>query len=178
MLTHIKMAGDFFLVVTPSRLTSSGSLACGDGHSVLHEHLGHVQIRADFERDVKQKLTVVGRTRRHVEHSFDAVDLLLDRDSHDVGNRLGVGAWIGRRHLNHGRRDLGILSNGQPDEGHAADDDNDHRKYGGEDRPVDEEMRQHVYGDPFRELMRCGSGIELNAKRCRSGRARESASTG
>ena len=77
-------------------------LGLGDGDAVLHEHLGHVEVRAQLERDVEVHLPVVRALRRHVEHPLDAVDFLLDGRGHGVGHGLGVGAGIGRRDL-HGR---------------------------------------------------------------------------
>ena len=45
-LTHSRMLGDFFLVVTPCRLHLLGQLGLGDRDAVLHQHLGHVEVGA------------------------------------------------------------------------------------------------------------------------------------
>ena len=93
-LTIIRMLGDFFLTVTPRRLTRSGRTGSASDDAVLHQHLGHVQVGAELEGDGQRVGAVVGALRRHVHHALDAVDLLLDRRGHGVGHDLGVGAGI------------------------------------------------------------------------------------
>ena len=65
-----------------------------DRHPVLHLHLSDIQIRAELERHGQHHGAVVRALARHVDHAFDAVDLLLDRRGHRLGDRLGVGAGI------------------------------------------------------------------------------------
>mgnify|MGYP003694771275 CR=1 FL=1 len=82
-------------------------------HAVLREHVVHVQVRPDLERDLERQRPVVGVGRLHVDAFFDAVDLLLERRRDrrlDVG---GAGADEGRRDLDHRRHDLGILRDRQ-----------------------------------------------------------------
>ena len=100
------MLGDFFLTVTPRRLTRSGRIGSASDYAVLHQHLGHVQVDAGLERDGQRVGAVVGALRRHVHHVLDAVDLLLDRRGDGVGDDLGVGAGIDGRDLDRRRRDL------------------------------------------------------------------------
>ena len=101
-----------------------------------------------------REAAVGGRVRRHVEHVLDAVDLLLDRSDHGGGDDLGAGAGILALHVDDRRRDLGILRDRQAEERHAAENDEHDRDDRGEDRPVDEEVR-----DPHRPpqlLLACG----------------------
>ena len=124
-------------------LDQVGQDRLGQRHAVLHQHLGDVQVGAGLERDGQRVVAVVGALRGHVHHALDAVDLLLDGGGHGVGDDLGVGAGVGRRHLDGRRRDLRVLRDRQREQGDAAaqrDDDGQHR---GEDRPVDEEAREH-----------------------------------
>src|SRR5206468_615676 len=107
------------------------------GDAVLHEHLGHVQVRAELEGDVDVDLAVVGALGGHVEHVLDAVDLLLDGGGDGVGGDLGAGARVEGGDLDGGRGDLRVLRDRQPQERDAADDHEDDRQDRGEDRPVD-----------------------------------------
>ena len=124
----------------------------GQGHAVLHHDQGRVQIDADVEGDRQRVGAVVAHLRRHVEHARHAVDLLLDRRRHGVGHHLGAGPGIADRHRHAGRRDPRILRDRQVTQRDAAgqrDDDGQHR---GEDRPIDEELRDHgrdLYGFVF-----------------------------
>ena len=93
----------FLRVVTPVCLITSGSVRQGQADAVLHQHLGHVQVDAVLERDGQVVRAVVGALRRHVQHVLDAVDLLLDRRGHGLGDDLGAGAGIVAVDL-HGRR--------------------------------------------------------------------------
>ena len=117
-----------------------GELGLGDLDPVLHQHLGHVQVGAQLERDVEEHLAVVGAARRHVDHVLDAVDLLFDRRGDGVGHDLGVGAGVVGRDRDGGRRHLRVLGDRQLRQGHGADDDDDDRQHGREDRPIDEEV--------------------------------------
>ena len=116
--------------------------------AVLHLHLGDIEIGADIERHADREAPVAVGVRRHVEHVLDAVDLLLDRRHHGRGDHLGVGAGILARHVDDRRRDLGILRDRQAREGDRAEDHDHDRDDGGEDRPVDEEMRNPHVGAP------------------------------
>ena len=107
-------------------------------HAVLHQHLGHVQVDAQPERDRERVIAVVGALRRHVEHAFHAVDLLLDGGRHRVGHQLGVGAGIGGRHLHRGRRNFRVLGDRKHQDGDQAGQGNDDRQHRSEDRSIDE----------------------------------------
>ena len=117
-----------------------------DGNAVLHQHLRHVEVRAHLEGDVQVHLAVVGAFRRHVEHPLDAVDFQFDRRGHGLGHGLGVGAGIDGGHLDHGRRDLRVLGDRQLEEGDPAENHDDDGEHRGEDRPIDEEIREHGKG--------------------------------
>src|SRR6516225_394435 len=73
-------------------------------HAVLGQHLRDVEVSADLERDGNREVAVPGRLTAHVEHVFDAVDLLFERRRDGAGDGLGRCTGIERRHL-HGRRD-------------------------------------------------------------------------
>src|SRR5262249_48147272 len=77
------------------------------------------------------------------EHVLDAVHLLLDGRGDGVGDHLGVGPRVDGGHLDGRRRDLGILRDRQLRQGDNADDDEDNRQHRGEDRPVNEKVRDH-----------------------------------
>jgi len=93
----------------------------GDRDAVLDEHLGHVQVRAHLERDRQRVAAVVARLGRHVQHVFHAVDLLLDRRRHGVGQHLRAGPGIRASDLHGRRRDLGVLRNGQREQSGQPD---------------------------------------------------------
>ena len=64
----------------------------GQVDAVLHQHLGEVQIDPGLEGDRQVVGAVVVGLRHHVQHVFDAVDLLLNGGGHRVGHVVGVGA--------------------------------------------------------------------------------------
>ena len=134
-----------------------------DGDAVLHLHLGDVEIGAEIESDLDRKPPVRRRVRRHVEHVLDAVDLLLHRRDHRGGDDFGAGAGILSGDVDDRRRDLGILRDRQARERHAAEDHEDDRDHGGENRPIDEEVRDaHVTA-----LIGFGLAVRLSAARRR-----------
>ena len=92
----------------------------GQIDAILHQNLGEIQIDAWLKGDGQAVRAVVGALRRHVEHIFDAVDLLLDGSGHRLGDGLRIGAGIGRGDDDARRRDLRILRNGQRPNGDAA----------------------------------------------------------
>ena len=110
-------------------------------NAILHQHLRGIEIGAELERDCQRHAAVAGRLRRHIEHVVDAVDLLLERGCHGLGHDLGRGAGIARGDRDRGRGDVGILGHRQAEIGHRPDQRDDDGDNGGEDRPVDEEMR-------------------------------------
>ena len=99
-------AGRLLLHRHAAALDQVGQDRLGQRLAVLHQHLGHVQVDAELEGDGQRVGAVVGALRRHVHHVLDAVDLLLDRGGHGVGDHLGVGAGIVGRDLDRRRRDL------------------------------------------------------------------------
>ena len=105
-LTIISTLGDFFFTDHAAALDQVGQDRLGQRDAVLHQHLGHVQIDAVLERHRQRVGAVVGALRRHVQHVFDAVDLLLDRGGDGVGHDLGVGSGIDGRDFDRRRRDV------------------------------------------------------------------------
>ena len=90
------------------RLDHVGQQRHGQGDAVLHQHLGQVHVDAVLEGDGQAVVAVVGRRRGHVHHVLDAVDLLLDRRGHGLGDDLGAGAGILAGHAHRRRRDRRI----------------------------------------------------------------------
>ncbi len=112
-----------------------------DGDPVLHLNLRDIEVGADVEGDRDREFSVRGRIRRHVKHVLDAVDLLLDRCDYRRGDHVGARTRILTAHIDDGRSDFRILRDRQPRKCDAAKDHEYDRDHGGEDRPVDEEMR-------------------------------------
>ena len=115
----------------------------GQVDAVLHQHLGEVQVDARLEGHGQGVGAVVVRLRDHVHHVLDAVDLLLDGGGHRLGDDLGVGAGVGALDDDARRRDLRVLRERQVEDGDGAGQGDDDRQHRGEDRPVDEEVREH-----------------------------------
>ena len=111
-----------------------------DGDPVLNLHLRGIKVGAEIERHVDRETAVPGRVRRDVEHVLDAVDLLLERSSHRCGDDVGARPGILAADPDHRRGDVRKLRDRHSPERHRADDDEDDRNDGGEDRPVDEEV--------------------------------------
>src|SRR5882724_4570764 len=116
----------------------------GDRNSdaVLHQHLGGIEIGAEFESDAQRHVAVACALRRHVEHVLNAVDLLLDRLRNRFRYHLRVRAGIGGRDLDRWWRNLGILGNWKRRKRDHADERDDDADDAGKDRPVDEEVRK------------------------------------
>ena len=121
-----------------------GELRQRHRHPVLRQHLGLVDVGAELEGDVDRRLAVAGALRRQIEHPLDAVDLLLDRRGDRLGDDLRPSAGIERGDGDRGRGDIRILPDRHADQRHAADEEDHHREDGGEDGPVDEELREHA----------------------------------
>ena len=107
---------------------------------VLHVHRGDVERVADVEGGDDLRQPVARAVRGEVRHPLDAVHLLLDRRRHRVGDRLGVGAGVGRRDLDLRRDDLGIERNRQQKDADAPDQEHQEGNHRREDRPFDEEV--------------------------------------
>ncbi len=114
------------------------------GHAVLHEDLGHVQVHVVLEGHVQAVLAVVGALRGHVHHALDAVDLLFDRRRDRLRDVLGAGAGEAAHDRDARRRNLWVHRQRQVEQRHGArqrDDDGQDRR---EDRPIDEKSRDHI----------------------------------
>ena len=153
-------AGRLLFDVHALQLHLLGQLRHGQRDAVLHQHLGHVQVGAQLEGDGERVAAVVGALRRHVDHAFDAVDLLFDGRRHAVGHDLAVGAGIAGRYLHRGRRDVGILRDGERDRGHTAQQQNDNGDDPGENWALDKELGKHggVLGPVISPMYRSGAG--------------------
>jgi hypothetical protein len=110
--------------------------------AVLHLHLRQVHVGTHPEGDGQREDAVRRGLRRHVQHVLDAVDLLLQRRGHGLGQDARVGAGIRGPHDHRRRHHLRVLADGEGEHRDAArhhDDDGEHRREGG---PVDEEARE------------------------------------
>ena len=134
------MVGERLRVITPSVAHFLRHPRQRAVHAVLHQHLGRVRVGADLEGHRQPHLAVAAALGRHVEHVLHAVDLLLERRGHGVGDGLRAGAGIVGDDEDGRRRDLGILGDRQREQRNRAqqhDQDGQHRR---EDRPADEEV--------------------------------------
>ena len=125
----------------PGRLDLGGEQGRRVLDPIFHQHLIDIWIGAQGKGAGDLKLTVSGGLGRHVEHLLDPVYRLLDRVGDRVGDGLGRGAGIGGGDGHGGGGNIRILTHRQAGIGdcpHQGDDDGDD---GGEDRPVNEEMR-------------------------------------
>ena len=138
-----RMAVDFFFVTTPCCCTDCWQLRHRRRDAVLDEHLGEIQIRADVERDVQRVTAVRGAGGLHVEHFFDAVDLLFDGQRHRFNQGFGAGAGISGGDLDGRRGDGRILLDRQRVNRHAAQQHDEDGDDVGEHRPLDEEFGEH-----------------------------------
>ncbi len=114
----------------------------GARDTVLHLHLSVVQISAQAEGDGQGQLAVGGRLGRHVEHALDAGDGLLQRGCDGFANHLGVGAGEVGAYHHGGRDDFGVFADRQLEQRDSPADEDHQRQHGGEDRPLDEELRE------------------------------------
>ena len=133
------------MVVMPSGADLLGQSRLGLRHAVLHQLLRLVGIGAEPERDGERHQAVGGRLAAHIEHVLDAVDLLLDRRRHRLGDHLRIGAGILRAHHHGRRRHLRIFGDRQRRQRQQTRQEDQRRQHAGEDRPVDEESGE-VHG--------------------------------
>ena len=119
-----------------------GEFGLSDRDAILDQDAGDVGVDAVAETDVERVATVAG-SAAHVDHAFDAVDFLFDGRSDGVGDGLGVCAGVERFHANDGRRELGVLGNGQARVRECAQQHDDDGDNAGEDGPRDEELGEH-----------------------------------
>src|SRR5690606_15378061 len=117
-------------------------------HAVVHVDRREVRIGADFERHVDRERAVAGVDGLHVQHAFHAVDLLLERSGHGLGDRFGGRARIdgANRHLR--RNDVRVRGDRQRTNAAEAREHDEGRYDAREDRPFDEVMRNHAGSSP------------------------------
>ena len=108
--------------------------------AVLYELLRLVGVGADLEADGKRHLPVGSSLREHIQHVFDAVDLLFEWCSDSSSDHFRVGAGIGGVHDDRWRHHVRIFRNRQFPDGECAADKDQQRKYAGENRTVDKEI--------------------------------------
>ena len=78
-------------------------------HAILHENERVVEIRARLKRNAEVHAAVVRTARLHVEHPFDAVDLILDKRRDRIGDCARIGTGIRRADADRRRRHVRIL---------------------------------------------------------------------
>ena len=82
-----------------------------DGDTVLYLYLRIIEVGAQGEGDGDAEVAVAGGLGLHVEHVLDAVDLLLQRCRHGIGDHFRARTGVGRPHLHRGRSHFRILGN-------------------------------------------------------------------
>ena len=112
-------------------------------HAVLDLHGRQVGIRRDVEGHRGRETARVGVRRFHVEHPGRTVQLLFNGCGDGLRYGLGARPRVGGRDLHHRGYDLRILVHGKQHQPQKTHDDDDDRKNGREDRPVDKEIRFH-----------------------------------
>src|SRR5262249_20761605 len=112
-------------------------------HPVLHQHLGGVDVRADPESDRERIAAVRSAVGLHVDHTVNAVHLLLDWQGYSIDQVAGAGPWIARRHLDRGGHHVWILRHREREQGDAADHNHEDRQYVRQNRTFNEELRNH-----------------------------------
>ncbi len=105
-----------------------GDTRLRDRDPVLHLDLRNIEVGAELEGHVNLETAISGRVRGHVDHV---------RGGDHVRARPGILT----ADPNHRRRNLWILGDRQPPDGHRAKDNEGDRDDRSEDRPVDEEVR-------------------------------------
>ena len=108
---------DCFWVTTPLLFDLLWQLGFGDRHAVFYKNLRGIQIGADIKGHGQRIRPIACAGTRHVEHAFDAVDLLFDWLSDGFGKDLCIGPGIGGDHLHGGWRNLRILFDRQSHQG-------------------------------------------------------------
>ena len=142
-------------------------------HAVLDVDRGDIERIADVEGDGDRRRAVVRARRGHVGHALDAVDLLLERRRHRVGDDLRAGAGIIGADDDLRRRDLGKLRDRQQE---VADRAGEHQNRGdrrGKDRTLDEKG-DHRTTAPVEIQCKISSKARRRRRRrrARGGRAR------
>ena len=108
-------------------------------HPVLHVDRGDVERVADLEGDGDRRGAVIRARRGHVGHALDAVDLLLERSRHRVGDDLRACARVVGADDDLRRRNLRELRDRQQKKADGAGEHEDRGDRRGEDRTLDEE---------------------------------------
>jgi len=117
-----------------------GQLGIGLTLPYLSEHLVDVRVGLDVEVGVQLQFAVIGIERIHVIQVVDAAHLLFDGGRNGLLYRLRVRADIRGVDDYFRGHNVGVLGNGQAEDGHATHDDHDDCNDDGDDRPVDEEL--------------------------------------
>src|SRR6267143_770629 len=123
-------------------LRGSRQTRLGLRDAVLYLLLCEVRIGAELEGDGQCHAAVGGGLARHVQHALDAVDLLLERRRHRLGDDLRVRAGIVGGDDDRRRHYLRVFGDWQEAQRDDPAEEGEHRQHARKDRAVDEEARQ------------------------------------
>ena len=112
---------------------------------VLHEGYGGIEIGANGEGHRQRVAAVAAAGGLHVDGILDAVDALLDGDSHRGRHHIRARAGVARAHLNRRRHYLGILRHRQAEQADGAQQDRDDGDDVGENRSLDEKLGHGLF---------------------------------
>jgi hypothetical protein len=116
--------------------------------AVLHLLLRLVGIGAELERDREREAPVGRRLAAHVEHVLDAVDRLLERHRHRLGDHLRVRAGVIGTHDDRRRHHLRILRDRQQPHRNGARDEDEERQDAGEDGRSMKNLERFMWFSP------------------------------
>ncbi len=97
----------------------------GTRDSVLHLHLGVIQIGPQGESDGQGQLAVSGCLRGHVKHALDTGDGLFEGGRDGFADHFRVGAREAGAHHHSRRHDFGIFADRQLEQRYGATDQDD-----------------------------------------------------
>ena len=125
-------------------LDGGGELGEGGGHAILDEDFCAIGVGADIEGNDQGIVAFVGAEGLHIDHAFDAIDLLFDGESDLIDHRAGTGPWVGGGDLDGWGGNGGELGDGEAEDGDASEEHHDEGENVGENGPLDEEFREHA----------------------------------
>ena len=100
---------EFFLNGNPQPFYFFRNTGLRFGNTVLHQHVGHVEVGTHLEGNRQVHGAVIGVDGFHVERVFYAVDFLFQRCRHRLFDNFCVGAGISDRYAHFRWCDFGIL---------------------------------------------------------------------
>ena len=107
---------------------------------ILHEGYGGIEVGTDREGHRERVAAVAAAGGLHVDGILDAVDALLDGDSHRGRHDIRARAGVACAHLDRRRHYFGILGHRQAEQADGAQQDCDDGNNVGENRALDEKL--------------------------------------